>query len=215
MKSSLMVKDDSMRTCQKGNQLKGKKNQMKERREKQDGDSSGAAYMSHQDTSAIKAWWGKIKALWICVCNPVCVCLCVCVWLDGAVCMSAFAYLADYQFWLQSFPLHRERYQSSHLMVEVSVQRWCCSATFVQPDPQVNCTFQSPCKSPIRSYDDFLFSGIIFHGTFFLLFSSSLFLIWPFFSNYLIEHNERVSAQNNVLLPCVSVRVSVWWLIQH
>lgn len=47
MKSSLMVKDDSMRTCQKGNQLKGKKNQMKERREKQDGDSSVRVTSGH------------------------------------------------------------------------------------------------------------------------------------------------------------------------
>lgn len=47
-------------------------------------------------------------------------CVRVCVEVCVHACMSGFAYLAHYQFWLQSFPVHYGRYQSCNLLREVS-----------------------------------------------------------------------------------------------
>lgn len=44
----------------------------------------------------------------------------MCVEVYVHACMSGFAYLAHYQFSLQSFPLHYGRYQSCNLLREVS-----------------------------------------------------------------------------------------------
>lgn len=72
MKGSLMVEGDRMCTCQKGNQLKLWK------KEKWRSEKKVSARVSHWDTFASKVLWGRIKALWICVCNLVKVWMCVC-----------------------------------------------------------------------------------------------------------------------------------------
>lgn len=79
MKSSLMVQGDTRCARQKGNPLKLKKKKRRRVRRKTDvrDDKEIAAHMSHWDTFAIKVLWGRIKALWICVCNPVEVCVCI------------------------------------------------------------------------------------------------------------------------------------------
>lgn len=100
MKSSLMVSSDKRCTRQKSNQLKCFKKWGREVKKKE-------MWVTRNVTSKYLCDYDRESKLYECVCVMLC--------MSVGACMSGFAYLVHYQFWLQSFPVHWVRYQSCDL----------------------------------------------------------------------------------------------------